>query len=164
MVSCGKKDEVAVSVSQNQEPNPNAIIKETSVYDCDLEADRGNYSGTPDIVVGDHYYATQINDWYANFNLYDGKVVEIEGYYIGDSAPYDFVGRYGPSCPYCQGGYVCFEFLTDEDTSTLVTAKDWIKVTGILKEGTDNEHDSFYYIEALKLEKMPKVGIDTISD
>lgn len=150
--------------TEAEPPNKNAIIKENSIYDCDMEADRAAYDGVVDITVGDDYYAAQINDWYMYFPQYEGKVVEIEGYYIGDFAPYDFIGRYGPSCPYCTGGYVSFEILTDEDVSQLVSVQDWIKVTGILREGIDSMKGPFYYIEALQLEKMPEVGVATVSN
>ncbi|MDD3413884.1 MAG: hypothetical protein PHY47_07765 [Lachnospiraceae bacterium] len=144
--------------------NSNAIVKKESTYDCNLDADRKNYDGHVDIVVGDNLYATQMNDWFMNFEQYEGKVIEIEGYYIGDFKPYDFIGRYGPTCPYCQGGYVCFEILSDEDFSQYVTAKDWIKVTGILREGNDASIGPFYYIEVLELNKMKEVGQDTVTN
>jgi uncharacterized membrane protein YcgQ (UPF0703/DUF1980 family) len=144
--------------------NENAIVKGTGTYDCDISKDKEDFDPSSiDIVVGDKYYATQINDWYENFKDYDGKTVEIEGYYI-DYSPYSFVGRFGPSCPYCQGGYVCFEFLTDEDLSKYVSDKDWIKVKGILRKGQDSEAGEFYYIEALSLEKMDQVGMDTVTN
>lgn len=142
----------------------NAIMKDTSAYNCDIEADKRQFDGKVDIVVGDNYYATQINDWYMYFDQYANQTVEIEGYYIGDTHPYDFVGRYGPSCPYCQGGYVCFEILTNEDLTGYQSGKDWIKVTGILREGKDTVVGPFYYIEVLKLEKMDKVGQDTVTN
>lgn len=142
----------------------NAIMKDTSAYNCDIEADKRQFDGKVDIVVGDHYYATQINDWYMYFDQYANQTVEIEGYYIGDTHPYDFVGRYGPSCPYCQGGYVCFEILTNEDLTGYQSGKDWIKVTGILREGKDTVVGPFYYIEVLKLEKMDKVGQVTVTN
>ncbi len=135
-----------------------------ATYKCDFKADRKAYKGKPDIVVGDKYYATQINDWYQNFNKYDGKVVEIEGYYINEFAPFDFVGRYGPSCPYCNGDYVSFEFLWDGDLSKFKNAKDWIKVTGILRKGSLPSQGEFYYIQALKLEKMKKIGKDIVAN
>lgn len=132
-------------------------------YHCDIVKDKKNYNGKPDIVVGDKFYATQINDWYANFDQYEGKTVEIEGYYIDDYEPYTFVGRYGPSCPYCNGGYVSFEFYTQEDLSALKSGEDWIKAAGILRKGEDSS-GIFYYIEILSLEKMDKVGKDTVTD
>jgi uncharacterized membrane protein YcgQ (UPF0703/DUF1980 family) len=144
--------------------NSNAIVKKESTYDCNLEADKKNYDGHVDIVVGDNLYATQMNDWFMNFKQYEGKVIEIEGYYIGDFKPYDFIGRYGPTCPYCQGGYVCFEILSDEDFSQYVTAKDWIKVTGMLREGNDASIGPFYYLEVLKLDKMKEVGQDAVTN
>jgi len=144
--------------------NENAIVKDTATYDCDIEADKKAYSGTPDIVVGDIYFATQINDWYMNFDQYEGQTVEIEGYYIGDYKPYDFVGRKGPTCPYCQGGYVSFEILSNEDLTQYKSAQDWIKVTGILRQGNDTKSGLFYYIEVLKIEKMDKVGKDTVTN
>ncbi len=133
-------------------------------YNCNIEADRENFDlKNTDIVVGDNYYSTQINDWYMNFDEYKGKTVEIEGYYIADYLPYLFVGRFGPTCPYCQGVYVCFEFYTKEDLSGLVSGKDWIKVKGILREDED-ENGMFSYIEAISIEKMDQEGLGTISN
>lgn len=132
-------------------------------YHCDIKADKENFDGKVDIVVGDKLYTTQINDWYENFDEYEGKTVEIEGYYIDDYAPYTFVGRYGPSCPYCNGGYVSFEFYTQDDLSELKSVKDWIKVTGILRQGEDS-NGVFNYIEVLSIDKMDKVGKDTVTN
>ena len=132
-------------------------------YHYDIEKDKKDFGGKADIVVGDKLYATQINDWYTNFDQYEGKTVEIEGYYINDYAPYTFVGRYGPSCPYCNGGYVSFEFYTQDDLTLLKSVEDWIKVTGILRQGEDSS-GVFYYIEALSIQKMDKVGKDTVSN
>lgn len=149
----------------NYEPEHEcAILKEKSVYDCDIEADREAFDGNVDIVVGDKFYATQINDWFISFDEYEGKTVEIEGYYIGDFAPYDFVGRYGPVCQYCQGGYVSFEILSAEDLSQYQSLTDWIRVTGILRQGMDRENGPFYYIEALSVEKMPEIGLETVTN
>lgn len=160
----GTKEGVQNTDSTYEPKYDNAITKENAIYDCDIKADQENFNGKADIVVGDNLYATQINDWYMNFEQYEGKVVEIEGYYINDFAPYDFIGRYGPSCPYCQGGYVSFEFLTNEDLSGYKSGEDWIKVIGILREGNDKELGPFYYIEVLQLEKMSKVGKDTVTN
>lgn len=132
-------------------------------YHCDIEADKKNFDGNVDIVVGDNLYATQINDWYANFDQYEGKTVEIEGYYINNYAPYTMVGRYGPSCPYCTGGYVSFEFYTQDDLSGLRSVQDWIKVIGILRQGED-QNGVFKYIEVLSWEKMDQVGMKTVTN
>ncbi|MBC3888216.1 energy transducer TonB [Acetobacterium paludosum] len=132
-------------------------------YHCDIEADKKNFNGKVDIVVGDNLYTTQINDWYTNFDQYEGKTVEIEGYYINKYAPCTFVGRYGPSCPYCNGGYVSFEFYTQEDLSDLKPVQDWIKVIGILRQGEDKT-GVFKYIEVLSLEKMDEVGMSTVTN
>lgn len=136
---------------------------EMTGYNCDIEKDKKNFNGKADIVVGDNLFTTQINDWYMNFDKYEGKSVEIEGYFINDYAPYTFVGRYGPSCPYCNGGYVSFEFYTQNDLSEFKSVQDWIKVIGILRQGKD-ESGVFYYIEVLSLEKMDKVGKDTVTN
>lgn len=132
-------------------------------YHFDLEEDKKNFDGNADIVVGDNLYATQINDWYENFDQYEGKTVEIEGYYINAFPPYTFVGRYGPSCPYCNGGYVSFEFYSQDDLTALQPEQDWIKVTGILRQGEDSS-GIFYYIEMLSMEKMDQVGKDTVTN
>jgi len=157
-------DEISKQEPSNEPVNSNAIVKENSTYDCNIEEDKENFDGNIDNLVGDKYFATQINDWYMYFDQYEGQTVEIEGYYIGDFQPYDFVGRYGPSCPYCQGGYVSFEIVSDEDLTQYKSEEDWIKVKGILRQGIDSKQGSFYYIEVLELEKMDEVGQDTVTN
>lgn len=137
-------------------------------YPYDIEKDRKSFDPEKiDIRIGDHHYATQINDFYTNFKDYDGKTVEIEGYYM-DFGGYTLVGRRGPSCPYCTGGYVNFEFKSDQDLSKLRSEKSWIRVKGILREGTfyltENATQKIYYIEAIELTELPEVGLDTVTD
>lgn len=139
-------------------------------YPYDISADRETFdAGKIDINVGDKLYMTQINDWYMNFSDYGGKSVVIEGYYMIFDDKYTFVGRKGPTCPYCTGGYVNFEFKSDQDLSKLVSESSWIRVTGILRQGTmypgsGQPGQDFYYIEAMSVEELPEAGIDTISD
>ena len=139
-------------------------------YPYDVAADRKTFETKKiDITVGDKLYMTQINDWYTNFSDYSGKSVVIEGYYMVFDGKYTFVGRKGPVCPYCTGGYVNFEFKSDQDLSALVSESSWVRVTGILRQGTmypggGQPGQSFYYIEAIQVEDLPKVGIDTITN
>ncbi|MEA4813769.1 MAG: hypothetical protein VB112_02520 [Oscillospiraceae bacterium] len=139
-------------------------------YSYDISNDRKTFdAGNIDINVGDKLYMTQINDWYMNFSDYSGKSVVIEGYYMIFDDKYTFVGRKGPTCPYCTGGYVNFEFKSDQDLSKLVSESSWIRVTGILRQGTmypgsGQPGQAFYYIEAMSVEELPEAGIDTISD
>lgn len=119
-------------------------------YTCDIAKDRQTFNADKiDRVIGDNYYATQINDMYANFSDFEGKTVELSGYYISQP-PYTFVGRKGPSCPYCSNGYVSFEFYGDQDLSSLVDKTSWVDVKGILRKGTDAK-GPFYYIEAMSV-------------
>ena len=139
-------------------------------YPYDIAADRKSFDPNKiDMTVGDKLYMTQINDWYVNFSDYDGKSVVIEGYYMIFDDKYTFVGRKGPTCPYCTGGYVNFEFKSDEDLSGLISESSWVRVTGILRQGTmypgsGQPSEPFYYIEAMSVEKLPEVGLDTITD
>jgi len=139
-------------------------------YPYDIAADRQSFdSNKIDMTVGDKLYMTQINDWYENFSDYDGKSVVIDGYYMIFDDKYTFVGRKGPTCPYCTGGYVNFEFKSDEDLSGLVSESSWVRVTGILRQGTmypgsGQPGGPFYYIEAMSVEKLPEVGLDTITN
>jgi len=144
-------------------PNGTLSVLDKAGYLCNIEKDKKDFDGHVNIVVGNNLYTTQINDWYTNFDQYEGKTVEIEGYYIDDYAPYTFVGRYGPTCPYCNGGYVSFEFYTLDDLSVLKSGKDWISVKGILRQGEDTS-GIFYYIEVLSFVKMEKVGMDTVTN
>lgn len=137
-------------------------------YPYTIADDRQNFDyNNVDIVVGDKRYMTQINDWYMNFRDYKNKTVIIEGYYLAING-HHFVGRNGPTCPYCTGGYVDFEFTSDQDFSGYEPASTWIRVYGILREATVrlNDHVTapFYHLEAVKVEKMPQEGIGTIVD
>lgn len=161
--SAANNNKMAQSTAAAESSSSAAGVSETTGpegYDYNIEEDKKTFdAGHIDIVVGDNFFATQINDWYANFDDYDGKTVEIEGYYI-DSYPYKFVGRFGPSCPYCSVGYVAFEIYTDEDPADFISGTDWIKVQGILRKGKDSSGE-FYYLEAISLVKGP-VGKDTV--
>ncbi len=167
---CGCKGEQSSHVQSEAAPVSTALSTETigrldfdDEYPYDIEADRASYDGHVDFVVGDKLYSAQINDWYINFSDYDGAVVEIEGYYLLFDE-YLYVGRLGPSCPYCIGGYVDFEFDTDMDTSEMVSGETWIKVIGYLREGTmssGNTAKPFYYIEAMSVEVGPE-GLGTV--
>lgn len=138
-------------------------------YPYDIPNDKKSFGdASPDITVGDRHYMTQINDWYINFDNYAGKMVEIEGMYLDFGEGYKFVGRNGPSCPYCTGGYVDFEFQTDEDTRSFIPGETWISVKGFLREGhavmSDESIIPFYYIEAMSITELPEAGVDPISD
>lgn len=137
-------------------------------YPYDRETDRQNFDyNNIDIVVGDKRYMTQINDWFMNFRDYKDKTVLIEGYFISINGHY-FVGRNGPTCPYCTGGYVDFEFTYDGDFTGYEDGVTWIKVYGILREATVHLNDHltapFYHLEAVKVERMDQPGIGTITD
>lgn len=147
---------------------PAKPVKPTFDLPYDIEEDRKNFDmSSPDIVVGDRHYMTQINDWYMNFNDYRNKTVVIEGYFLSINDHY-FVGRNGPTCPYCTGGYVDFEFTSDQDFTGYKPASTWIKVYGILRQGTVHLSPTinapFYHIEALRVEKMDQEGLGTITD
>lgn len=138
------------------------------VYPYTIAEDRQNFDYHHiDIVVGDKRYMTQINDWYMNFQDYKDKTVLIEGYYLSING-HHFVGRNGPTCPYCTGGYVDFEFTSDQDFTGYEPASTWIRVYGILREATVklNDHITapFYHLEAVKVEKMEQEGMGTITD
>lgn len=137
-------------------------------YPYNIEEDRQNFDyNNVDIVVGDKKYMTQINDWFMNFLDYKDKTVMIEGYYLSINGHY-FVGRNGPTCPYCTGGYVDFEFTSDQDFTGYEPASTWIRVYGILREAKVHLNDHitapFYHLEAVKVEKMDQEGIGTITD
>ena len=137
-------------------------------YPYDRETDRQNFDyNNIDIVVGDKRYMTQINDWFMNFRDYKDKTVLIEGYFISINGHY-FVGRNGPTCPYCTGGYVDFEFTSDGDFTGYEDGVTWIKVYGILREATVHLNDHLtapiYHLEAEKVERMDQPGIGTITD
>lgn len=168
-----KKNKTA-SKSKNSSKKDNApLIKGNAVpkvdhYPYDNKKDRKKTDLSKiDVPVYDTFYMTQINDWFINFNEYEGKTVSIEGYYMKFNG-YNFIGRSGPTCPYCTGGYVNFEFQTDEDISSLKHLSSWIEIKGILRKGkselTNGKSAPFYYIEALELKVLPHAGVNPIKN
>ena len=155
------------TAAEYQVQQPILVVKDH--YPYDIASDRESFdSSHVDISVGDRYYMTQINDWFVNFDDYRDKTVEIEGMYLLLNGKYHFVGRNGPVCPYCTGGYVDFEFQSDQDLSELISEQSWIRVTGILREGSselsDGTSQPFYYIEAICVEGIPEEGVNPVSD
>lgn len=166
-----KKDNKDKTKEQSKDNTP--LVKGTNVpkvdyYPYDNKKDRKKTDLSKiDVPVYDTFYMTQINDWFMNFKEYEGKTVSIEGYYMTFNG-YNFIGRSGPTCPYCTGGYVNFEFQTDEDISKLKHLSTWISIKGILRKGkstlTNGKSAPFYYIETLELNIMPHAGVNPIKN
>lgn len=121
-----------------------------------------------DIVIGDDYFDTTINDIYLNPQSYENKMIQIEGMYLVNDI-YTFVGRYSTSnlCPYCPAGYSFMEYqLQSEIDAKLVDEKDWIKVIGTVQTGNDetSNYQNYYYLKVLSIEIMKERGKDTISN
>ena len=121
-----------------------------------------------DIVIGDNYYDTTINDMFLNPENYMEKNIEIEGMYL-ENLPWTFVGRYSTSnvCVYCPEGYSYFEYQLKGKIDRAFTAKeDWIKVIGTLAKGNDetSDYQDYYYIEVLSIEIMNERGLDTVTN
>ena len=102
-----------------------------------------------DIVVGDNYFDTTINDMFLNYDKYKDKKIEIEGIYFINEI-FTFVGRYSKSnlCPYCPEGYSYLEYqLQGKLDYKFTDTKEWIKVIGTLEKANDetsNYQDYFF--------------------
>ncbi|MBR3325221.1 MAG: hypothetical protein IKG14_04165 [Clostridia bacterium] len=121
-----------------------------------------------DLVIGDNYFDTTINDMFLNPDSYMNKNIEIEGMYL-ENLPYFFVGRYSTSslCPYCPAGYSYLEYqLKGEIDRKFTEEEDWIKIIGTLAKGNDetSNYQDFYYLEVLSLEVMNEKGQTTVSN
>ena len=155
------------AAAEYQAQQPITVVKDYYPYNIDSDRESFDLSHV-DISVGNRYYMTQINDWFVNFDDYRDKTVEIDGMYLRLNEKYHFVGRNGPVCPYCTGGYVDFEFQSDQDLSEFISGQSWICVTGILREGSselsNGASQPFYYIEAIRVEGIPEEGVNPVSD
>lgn len=119
----------------------------------------------PDIIVGNNYFDTQLSDVNTNFSTYEGKTVEIEGFFMEDT-PYTFVGRYSESnlCSYCPQGYSYFEYEWPGNMKLDFTnEKEWLKVVGTYRRGKD-EMGEYYYIDASSIKVMNEWGQDTVKN
>jgi len=121
-----------------------------------------------DIVIGDNYYDTTINDMYLNPESYMDKNIEIEGMYL-ENLPYTFVGRYSTSnlCAYCPVGYSYIEYqLKGRINKKFTNEEEWIKIIGKLAKGNDasSYHQDYYYLEVLSLEVMNEKGQTTVNN
>lgn len=118
-----------------------------------------------DLIIGDKFFETQINDIYINTTQYLGKTIEIEGLYYKDPYGYTIVGRYSNAnlCQYCQG-FPNLEYeWNGNQTPPLVNDVTWIKLKGTLTRGED-DYGEYYYIAANSLEVMNERGIDTVNN
>ena len=121
-----------------------------------------------DVVIGDNYFDTQINEIMLNYSDYVGKTVEIEGMYIDVYNPYTVVGRFSTSnlCPYCPVGYSAFEYTWKGEKINVKNEETWIKVIGKFCVGNDasSNYQDYYYIEASSIEVMNESGLKTVSN
>jgi uncharacterized membrane protein YcgQ (UPF0703/DUF1980 family) len=138
-------------------PKTNSSNKETKTV---LNSGATIPSKVADVVMSDNRFLTQLNDIYLNFDEYNGKTIEIEGFPMIDPQ-YTFIGRYSPGCPYCSGNYAYIEYKYDGKID-LTSEKDWIKIIGTLKKGNDGKTD-YIYIQVSSIEKMATRGKDTVS-
>jgi len=122
----------------------------------------------PDIILGDKFFDTQINDIMINFNRYKGKIVEIEGMYIDVYNPYTIVGRYSANslCASCPPGYSGFEYIWNGSKIDVKNEETWLKVIGKLSVGNDEStnYQDYYYIEAYSIEVMNESGLKTVTN
>ena len=163
-------------VDNTYNKNSNAIVEEKT-YEGEyqkVELDDGilySIDGKQyqaDVVIGDKYYDTTINDMFLNPDNYMEKNIEIEGMYL-ENLPWTFVGRYSTSnvCVYCPEGYSYFEYQLKGKIDREFTAKeDWIKVIGTLAKGNDetSDYQDYYYLEVLSIEIMKERGLDTVTN
>ena len=169
--SYNKNMNVVNELKENSESNDNTT--ESVIYQKKELADGVLYSidgkeYKSDIVIGDNYFDTTINDMYYNPDNYMNKNIEIEGMYL-DNLPWTFVGRYSTSnvCVYCPEGYSYMEFQLKGTIDREFTAKDdWIKVIGTLAKGNDetSDYQDYYYLEVLSIEVMNERGNDTVNN
>lgn len=119
----------------------------------------------PELIIGNNYFDTQLSDVNTNFSKYEGKTVEIEGFFIEDS-PYTFVGRYSESnlCTYCPQGYSYFEYEWHGNNQfDFTNEKEWLKLIGTFRKGVD-ELGEYYYIDASSIKVMNERGQDTVKN
>lgn len=127
----------------------------------------GEVISKPEIVVGDNMFSTQINDWYMNWNQYEGKTIEIEGFKL-EAQGYTFVTRYSDvSCSNCPQGYAYFEYDFDDVELEIPDTTQWMKITGTMTKGYDNPDDEstgYYYIKASSVELTSKMGKERVNN
>lgn len=162
--SCTDKDSGKNPAKDLSKPQSDVSMSGKDEYPHDLKKDRKEFDPKNiNIVVGDNLYAAKINDWFANTVDYIGQTVEIDGFYV-DIGGYSYIGRLGPSCPYCKGGYVSFEFKGDQDLSAFKSGETWIRVQGIIREGNNSIYGPFPYIEAINVIELEEKGLETVAN
>ena len=167
VVGMRSQSENTVNEEENTKTAVDGKTKITKLDDGTLYSYNGKQEKA-DIVIGDNYFDTQINDIMLNFNEYKGKTVEIEGMYIDVYLPYTIVGRYSTNnlCAYCPVGYSAFEYIWNGEKIDMKNEETWIKIIGkfcVANDETSNYQD-YYYIEATSIEVMNESGIKTVSN
>ena len=163
------KDNTNITGQRTESSNSNQSIDEQkttkTVLSDGILYSLKNEEINADVIVGDNYFDTQINNMITNSSDYEGKIIEIEGFYL-QSDPYNFVGRYSTNslCPYCSGGYSYIEYIWDGEKIDLTEKDSWLKVIGTLEKGNDETsyYQDYYYIKALSVEVMNERGQETV--
>ena len=140
-----------------------------------------------DVVIREKLFIGQVNDVYRNPNEYLGKVIKLEGIFMGGSAggrDYCYVIRKGPGC--CgDDGQVGFEVswnlpgswnppgslnppssldpdqISDVETKAYPKTNDWVEAQGELKRYEQNGY-SFLYLSLTELKTMEKRGAEFV--
>lgn len=162
-------EENTTTEATNEVENTVTVEKETIPATEKKLSDGIKYSVTdkdvkPEVVLKDNYYDTVIADINLNFDNYEGKTIQMDGFYF-ENGSYTFVGRYSTSnvCPACPAGYAYFEYEWHGDKKPELTdSESWIKVIGTLKKGNDGVE--YYYIDADSIEVMNEKGVETVSN
>lgn len=157
-----EKDDTEKNITTIKNDTNKVIVKEESDGTLYALSDK---TIKPDLVIGTNFFDTQILDINTNFSEYEGKIVEIEGFYMEDT-PYTFVGRYSESnlCAFCPQGYSYFEYeWHGERPFEFTNEKEWLKITGTLRQGED-EYGGYYYIDATSIKVMNERGVDTVKN
>ena len=174
---------IVIKPKDNTQSNTNTIQKANKINIENVEGKTTNSKKTEtangilyslsdeelkaDVVIGDNYFDTQINDMMLNYQSYKGKKIEIEGMYL-DGQPYTFVGRYSTSnlCAYCPVGYSYIEYQWKGEQIELKDQESWIKIIGTLEKGNDSTsyYQDYYYIKALSMEIMNEKGQETVNN
>lgn len=122
--------------------------------------DINSASNKVDLVMGDKYFITQLNEIYLNTEDYLGKVIEIEGFPLSNGQ-YNFVARYGPGC--CSNDAIAYLEYEYDTYLELIDEKDWIKIVGEICKGKDENGSEYIYIDASSVEKKDTRGVDTVT-
>lgn len=156
---------------ETKEETENKIFSSGDTMDYDQYIDNTPNTAEPrdyteeeiEVDITEKLYVSYINDIYVNAESYIGKMIRIEGMYLGETYEgqnYYYVYRKGPGCCSNDGDMAGFEFTYNGD---MPKNGDWIEVVGTLRQYMEGQL-AYLTLDAVSVTVKDERGAEEVTN